>query len=391
MPENDLPLFEDLDLKNTINSVFKRHSRFTQGLYLILLSLLLFISVAMVSFKIPVFVNARGILRPSEELNNILCPVQGLISRIDASENQYLKKGQRILQINCEKEITQRILIQTELDLIRTYIYDIKLLTDSSTKNKNLISRKYSLESELFEEKLAELNMRLSQIKLDFDRDKSLYKNNYLSKKEFEESTLKHKTILNEVNRLVLTQKSRWENERNELLLRENSLVKNLSELDFYIANSSISAPVSGILQGIRNHYKGEFCSGGNILCRIIPDTSIIAELFIQPRDIGFINPGQRARLLIDSYDYRYWGVLEGECISVSKDVEILSEQALFRVICSIKRPSYMEYKGNKVYPGKGMTLTAQFFVAERNVAQLITDEVYTLINKDAQNSRQKK
>lgn len=68
--------------------------------------------------------------------------------------------------------------------------------------------------------------MRLSQIKLDFDRDKSLYINNYLSKKEFEESTLKHKTILNEIHKLPIIHKSRWENERNELILRENSLVR---------------------------------------------------------------------------------------------------------------------------------------------------------------------
>lgn len=48
-----------------------------------------------------------------------------------------------------------------------------------------------------------------------------------------------------------------------------------------------------------------------------------------------------------------------------------------------------MEYKGNKVFPGKGMTLTAQFYVAERNVVQLITDEVYALINERASNSNQ--
>jgi len=388
MSENELPLFEDLELKNSINSVFKRHSRFTQGLYLILLALLLLISIGMVSFKIPVFVNARGILRPSAELNNILCPIQGLISRIDASENQYLQKGQSILQINCEKEEAQRILIKKELELIRSYLSDIKSLTDSTYAESNLISQKYTLESELFFENLAELNLRLFQIKLDFDRDKSLFDKNYLSKKEFEESTLKYNTILNEKSKVILTQKNRWENDRNELFLRDNALVKNLTELDFYIDNSTITAPVSGIIQGIRNHYKGEFCSGGSNLCRIIPDTSIIAELYIQPRDIGFINAGQRTRLLIDSYDYRYWGVLEAECISVSKDVEIINDQALFRVICSVKQPSYMEYKGIKVIPGKGMTLTAQFYVAERNTAQLIADEAYALIYESTLKSK---
>ncbi len=377
MTDSRVPILDDVELKSSINSFFGKTNIYSHTIYLIILGLLILASVAMAVFKIPVFVQSRGIIRPSAELKQILAPVQGVITKINGAENQSVNQGDTILQLDAEKEKIQKKLIVKNIEQLKMQIIDLVQLTDSVNKFPLPVSGMYQVEYSLYQEKLKEIDLRTKMELADYERYITLFTEKYLSKREFEVSVLKYKTLQNEKKQLIYNQQNRWINERNEYILQESAMLKSLSEIDYFIENSVIKAPVSGILQGIRNRFLGEFCATGTALFKLIPDTNLMAELQIPPRDIGFIHPGQKVRLLVDSYDYKYWGILDATCASVSNDIEITGNQALFRVICELNKPTFLEYLGNRVYPGKGMTLTAQFFVTERTIWQLLRDEAY--------------
>jgi multidrug resistance efflux pump len=377
------PILEDPDLNSSLNGLFSNASVISHTIYLIIICLLAFVSVGMAIVHIPVYIQSRGIIRPSAEVNLILAPVQGIIREINVSENQYVTKGYTIISLESEKESLQKKLAVNDLTNVRLWLQDLKKITAGKNGTLILLTDKYRIELILLTEQLEHIDLRLSMAKADFERFQKLKDKNFISEKEFEESALKYKSLQAEKNQLMSEKQKQWINELTELKIRESTLIRQISEINFFIERSIITAPVSGIIQGIRNQYTGGYCSAGASLCNLIPDTGLVAELFITPKDIGFLSPGQSVRLLIDSYDYKYWGALQSECTSISKDIEIIENQALFRVVCELQSNPFLEYRNKRVIPGKGMTLTAQFLVTEKNVWQLLRDEAYNLVTNE--------
>ncbi|MFL5160676.1 MAG: HlyD family efflux transporter periplasmic adaptor subunit, partial [Microvirga sp.] len=60
---------------------------------------------------------------------------------------------------------------------------------------------------------------------------------------------------------------------------------------------------------------------------------SLLAELFVPSRAIGFVEPGQRVRLMVDAFPYQRFGTLGGSVATVSRAVlspnEVLGKVAL--------------------------------------------------------------
>jgi len=296
------------------------------------------------------------------------------------SENELVSRGQTILQLETAKEELHKNLLINELELLQLWINDLNELLNTNYTSSNLRTEKYRVDIHLFNEETRSIDQKLDLAETDFKKYTNLFKEKYISEKEYEEVNLKYKSLLSEKNKLISEKQLQISNALDECILRKSDLVRQLSEISYFLEKATIVAPVSGIIQGIRNNYTGEYCSAGINICNLIPDTGLIAELYIPPKDIGFITPGQEVRLLIDSYDYKYWGAMKAKCISVSDDIEIIDNHALFRVICELQSQTWLEYRKTRVNPGKGMTLTAQFLVMNRNLWQLLRDQAYNLV-----------
>jgi membrane fusion protein, peptide pheromone/bacteriocin exporter len=381
MPDSTSHILNDPDLRNTVIGFSSKPRLFSHSIYLIIVGFLMLLSIGMAFFKIPVYIRTRGILRPSSEVNQILAPVQGIVDKIYVSENQLVNEGDPIIRLESEKENLQKGLIVAELNLLSEWVQDLITITDTNNVSFNLVTDKYQIDYQLYNEQIQNIDFKLDLAKTDYLRFQNLFNEKYISEKEFDESVLKYISLMTEKKLLITGKKKQWINELNEFKLKETGLVKQISEIGFFIDKSIITAPSSGIIQSIRTKYKGEFCSTGTLMCKLIPNTNLVAEIFIPPKDIGFIRRGQNVRLLIDSYDYKYWGGLKASCSSISEDVEIIENQALFRVICDLQPPACLEFRQKKVSPGKGMTLTAQFLVEEKNVWQLLWDDSFNLIS----------
>ncbi len=382
MPVEKNAIFENPDFRNFLNSLFNNSSELSKIIYLSILCILIFTGIGMYLLKIPVYVESRGIIRPSASVMQILAPVPGLVNNICVSENQFIEKGGLIIQFDTDKESLQKILIENELQDIHLRVGDLKSILNQDKKVSKFLTKKYSTEYRIFEEQLNNINLRLELAKRDNDRFGNLVDENFISPKEYEESELKYRSLITEKKQLLSGKEQQWINELSELTIKERILIKQLTETEFYIRKSNITAPFSGIIQGIRNIYPGEYFSAGKDICRLVPDTCLEAEMFLSPGNIGMIKTGQNVRLLIDSYDYKYWGVIKATCQSISEDIEKIETQVLFRVICRFDSNQKLEYQNRFVTPGKGMTLTAQFMVTEKNIWQLLRDKLFISLSE---------
>ncbi|MCH8550240.1 MAG: HlyD family secretion protein, partial [Balneolaceae bacterium] len=164
---------------------------------------------------------------------------------------------------------------------------------------------------------------------------------------------------------------------QEELDQLESEKIRLTRELDRY----EIRAPISGTIQNASGVFQNSFVHANQSLGEISPDTSLIAEIFVLPNDIGLLQKGMEVRIQIDAYNHHDWGVVTGRIQSISGDAIMNEGQPLFRVRCSLDK-TYLELKnGFRGEIKKGMTLQARFIVTRRSLLQLIFDKADDWLN----------
>jgi len=79
-------------------------------------------------------------------------------------------------------------------------------------------------------------------------------------------------------------------------------------------------APIAGTVQQLALHTLGGVVTAAQPLLVIVPDAARLdVEARIANRDVGFVAPGQRAVVKIETFDFTRYGVLEGRVRHVSR------------------------------------------------------------------------
>ena len=80
-----------------------------------------------------------------------------------------------------------------------------------------------------------------------------------------------------------------------------------------------IRAPVRGIVKGLATRTIGAVVPPGETVMEIVPfDDTLVAEVRIQPRDVGHLTVGQPAQVKVTTYDVARYGVVEGTLARIS-------------------------------------------------------------------------
>jgi len=166
----------------------------------------------------------------------------------------------------------------------------------------------------------------------------------------------------------------RLTNELNQLQSEKNQIIEELKQYE-------VRSPITGTVQNKAALFRNSFVSANQVLGEISPDTSLIADVFIHPRDIGYLREGMEAKFHIDAYNYNQWGIASGKIINISSDVIMNDGQPVFRVQCSFDQ-TYLELKnGFRGDFKKGMTLQARFIISRRSLFQLLYDKAEDWLN----------
>src|SRR5690606_38231828 len=82
-----------------------------------------------------------------------------------------------------------------------------------------------------------------------------------------------------------------------------------------------LRAPVTGTVQQLAIHTVGGVVTPAQALMAVVPsEESLEVEATVLNKDIGFVRPGQRATVKIESFPYTRYGYLEGIVETVSHD-----------------------------------------------------------------------
>ena len=346
--------------------------------FITLLTLLPFLFVS-VSVKSP------GLLRATTEVNYIKATSPGLVREVLIKENSMVRKGQLLFAVQSPTVEEKERYLKGKMEEVDRFLHDVRqLLRLSISENFNsvqLATPFYHQSLSDYRQKLIERQTRFQKAKQDFDRSKKLYSEHVIAATEFENSKFEMDKVRDDLNTVTQSQLSTWQQElrgyEKEGADNQNQLVLIRKEKE----NLNIKAPVSGTIQNLAGIYRGSPVFTNQDLAQISPDTSLLAEVYVSPNDIGLLRVGMRVHMQISSFNYNQWGLLHGTISEIPGDIQVTNGQPVFKVKC---KPDADHLSLKNGYAGKvkkGMTLQARFMVTQRSLWQLLYDKVDDWVN----------
>ena len=144
-----------------------------------------------------------------------------------------------------------------------------------------------------------------------------------------------------------------------------------VSETD-KLEKTIIRSPVDGIIKQININTIGGVVKSGVDLIEIVPDSDILlVEVKIDPKDIAFISPTQKAIVKITAYDFSIYGGLEAEIIEISadsiKDKESKDDKSYYQVTVKTKK-NYLESNNKKLPIIPGMVASVDIVTGKKTI-----------------------
>ncbi|MDD3009508.1 MAG: HlyD family type I secretion periplasmic adaptor subunit [Arcobacter sp.] len=142
------------------------------------------------------------------------------------------------------------------------------------------------------------------------------------------------------------------------------------------VAKTTITSPVDGIIKQLNFNTIGGVVQSGMDLIEIVPlSDALVVEAKIDPKDIAFINPSQKAIIKITAYDFSIYGGLDGKIVEISADTIVDKEskegKSYYRVLVKTDK-NYLERKSKKLPIIPGMVATVDIVTGKKTILDFI-------------------
>jgi len=356
-----------------------RNSTKSQAIYLAVLVIVVLTFALLPFIKVSITVQGAGIIRPVSEKTEVKSLANDLVEQVFVKEYQTVSKNTPLIQLRTNTIDSKLMFLQYQKAEILSFINDLTLLTQQKTER--LRSPVYQQEYFYFFKQTEELKNKCDKTKKEYERNKKLYNNAVISEKDFDDLRFQFSTAENEYKINHCNQLNKWQNDlsryKKSLMETETSITQLLKEKEFY----TIKAPVSGTVEQFSGIYAGSSVSSGQTIAIISPDSTLLTEVYISPKDIGYINQTNSLKIQVDAFNYNEWGLLAGTVKEISSDFMLINNTAMFKVKCSLNS-SYLTLKnGIRGNIKKGMSVRAHFLVAKRSLFQLLYQNIDDWMN----------
>lgn len=365
---------------------FNKHNPRTLIVYQLLLLLVIGAIASLFVVKIDVSVKGTGLLRAVQENHAIKAIVSGRVEEVFVGENQRVEAGQVLARIRTDILDQEKDLLLSQRSDLGSQLDDLhkltRLLQLREVKKRPLLSSAmYSQQFTLFWQRVSKLQNQLELAEKNFERYSQLYDNRVISAAEYDEAKYTYQQAKTELELAYDEQASVWQQDLTNLRLKTGELGARISQVNKEQELYVLQAPASGTLQSVKGLRQGSMISANEVLAEVSPDSGLIAEAYILPKDIGYLRAGTPVNLQIEAYDYNQWGMATGEIASISADIFTDRGQPYFKVRCVLNEDRLALKNGYEGKLHKGMTLQARFFVTRRTLFQLIYDKADDWLN----------
>lgn len=367
--------------ENTLENYLVRITTKSRIIYWIIIFIIL-TGIALLPFiYVDISVQARGYFQSDIEKQYIYAPIQGRISYNSIHNGDKVKRGDTILIIDTETIKAQHASLIQQIAENDSSILDLeKLVKSNFPENKSfriaLITGRYKAEFENLKNQRTIQFQKYQKKKAENDRNEILFRQQIIPSADYENSLYLLTAEMDSYNQLLISQKSLWQ---NDLTLRRNKSVNLLAEIkqcSEALTNRIIVAPVGGEIIQSSDIQSGSLVVSGQKIAEISPEGELVATCFVRPAEIGLIHENQKVKIQVDAFNYNEWGMLQGNIIDISDDMLVENgSDAYFRIKCKPEKTFLSLKNGYHAEIKKGMSLNTRIIVIQRDLFHLLFDK----------------
>ncbi len=364
---------------NTLENLIAKNKTKSISIYLVLiLAILIFLALLPV-IKIDISSQSRGIIRSTTDNVPVSSLVNGKVTFIKIKNNQVVQQGDTLVAITQENLNTEKANNQVTSATIQDQIHDLTQVTQGRATGLKTLAMQQEWQS--YNNKKEELESKIAQAKIVYDRNKQLHDKGIIAKAEFEKYSFDYTYAQQALAGLEKNQRSLWQNSKRELQMQLQNLNGTLEKIKVEAQNYYITAPLSGTIENFSGIQAGSFLNAAQPIASISAIDQLIVESTVSPNDIGLIRKNQKVKFQLDAFNYNQWGLLEGKVIDIDRNITIQGDQAFFKVRCALNSTAMQLQSGYKTQITKGMTLTTRYIITRRSLYDLLFDKVDDWLN----------
>lgn len=167
---------------------------------------------------------------------------------------------------------------------------------------------------------------------------------------------------------------TRLNQRQEELAYATGQLEKAKKEQAFEL----IKAPIDGTVYEVKAT-RGPVQKGEDLLSILPSGDSILLEVKVLNRDIGFINPGDRAKIKLTTFPFQEFGTIEGKVLRVEPNAIVDEENKelglVYKTTIELEKKSMM-VRNKKVDLVPGMTATADIVTRQKSVLTFFIEPI---------------
>ena len=374
-------------ITNSIDAYIDKHPTKSQKIYWVVLFALTAAIISLPLVYVDVSVQDAGTIRPAVEKTEIKASITEFVDSVYTKEGLKIKKGDTILTFRASNANYKINYHKERLRDLQEHINDLKELAKG--KRPDIFSsdtrrKEYSY----FIKQLEEYKTTLQKSTKDYQRNKALYEKKVIAAEEYEKYQYEYNKINNELASLRDNQISKWQTDLNSYTNSYNeifsSLNQEIKDKELYV----ITSPVSGTLDYFKGIYKGSNIQTGNSVAIISPDSTLCCEIYVSPRNIGYIHIGMPVSIQVESFNYNEWGTIEGLVTEISSDfLTDNNNNAFYQVKCQLEKDHLIRKNGVQGKLKKGMTVISHFKITRRSLFDLLYQKMDDWANPTQYNS----
>jgi membrane fusion protein len=342
-----------------------------------------------------------GYLRPESGTAKIFAGQRGTIREIHVTDGQRVEQGQPLLTIQTSQVAADdKDVNATVLDTLRSQQASLSGQIDAEARRVTSEQDRLSATCRQLERQIAELDeqIEIQSARIKLSNDFVDAANSLKVKGDIADIELKRRQLA------LLEQQQNLSSLKQQLAERKSQLVQSqaslqqlptvmaltvlglrnqladteqrIAEVDArraYVIRSPSTGQVATLLATV-----GQAVDPQRLQLEIVPaDGTLVAELYVPTRAIGFVREGQTVRILYDAFPYQNFGTYGGRIASISQTILTAPEvggpvalhEPAYKVTARLDRPDIEAY-GRRIALQPDMLLKADIILERRSLLQ---------------------
>ncbi len=151
-----------------------------------------------------------------------------------------------------------------------------------------------------------------------------------------------------------------------------------ISQAQVTLKYQEVRAPDSGTIFDLKAS-KGFVTNPSEPVVKVVPDQTLVAQVFLTNKDIGFVKEGMDVDVRFTSYNFSEFGDIKGKLISVGKDALPPDETRPYYTFPARVRlnEQTLTNNGRRLPLQSGMEVQANIRVRDRTILSIFTDKFF--------------